>query len=117
FTHALVRSALVESISESRRARIHRKIAEALEHQAAIQVDLVEDLAEHWAAAGDAGDTTKALLYTRLAAQRAADQLAYDEAVVLLLRALEIGDASGIAEIEKAHLLAELGAAQERAGD
>jgi class 3 adenylate cyclase/tetratricopeptide (TPR) repeat protein len=117
FTHALVRSALVDAISESRRARIHRKIAETLERQAAIQFDLVEDLAEHWAAAGDAGDSAKALMYTRLAAQRAAEQLAYDEAVALLLRALAIGDASAIGEAEKAELLRELGAAQQRAGD
>lgn len=117
FTHALVRSALVDAISESRRARIHRKIAEALERQAVIQFDLVEDLAEHWAAAGDAGDSAKALTYTRLAAQRAAEQLAYDEAVALLQRALDIGDASGIEETKKAELLGELGAAQQRAGD
>jgi hypothetical protein len=117
FTHALVRSALLDEISGSRRARIHRKIAETLERQALTQFGLVEELAEHWAAAGDTGDAAKALMYTRLAAQRATEQLAYDEAVGLLLRALDIGRKSGISEIEEAELLGELGAAQQSAGD
>ena len=117
FTHALVRSALLDAISGSRRARIHRKIAETLERRAAIEFDLVEELAEHWAAAGDTGDPVKALMYTRLAAQRAAEQLAYDEAVALLMRALDIGRANNISETEEAELLGKLGAAQQSAGD
>jgi class 3 adenylate cyclase/tetratricopeptide (TPR) repeat protein len=117
FTHALVRAALLDGISESRRARIHRQVAETLERQAAIQLDLVEELAEHWVAAGDAGDASKALRYTRLAAQRASDQLAYDEAAALLLRALKIVRDSPVNEPLEAELLEELGAAQQRAGD
>src|SRR3954454_5523095 len=117
FTHALVRAALLDGISVSRRARIHRRVAETLERHAAIQLDLVEELAEHWAAAGDAGDASKALMYTRLAAQRASDQLAYDEAVVLFTRALGIARSAGESETVEAALLADLGAAQQRAGD
>ena len=117
FTHALVRAALLDGLSASRRARIHRQVAETLERSTAKHLDLVEDLAEHWAAAGNAGDASKALTYTRLAAQRASDQLAYDEAAALLRRALQCVVDSGMGERQRAEVLAELGAAQQRAGD
>src|SRR5262249_40198491 len=51
------------------------------------------------------------------AAQRAADQLAYDEAVALFQRALDIAQANHEPAAVEAKLLEELGAAQHRAGD
>ena len=72
FTHALVRSALLDSLSASRRARLHRQIAEAIEAGAASTDDVVEELADHWIAAGAVGDQGKAIEFTVRAARRAA---------------------------------------------
>lgn len=117
FTHALVRSALLDSLSASRRARLHRQVAEALEDASHGTNEAVEDLADHWVAAGEAGDPAKAIRYLRLSAERAGDQLAHDAAANLLRRALELGRSTGADERTEAQLLAELGAAQRRAGD
>ena len=117
FTHALVRSALLDGLSASRRARLHRQVAEAIETRSGTSGDLVEELADHWLAAGQAGDPAKAIAFTRLAAQRAAAQVAHDEAAVLLATALDLARRSGVDAREEAELLIDLGAAQRRSGD
>lgn len=117
FTHALVRSALLDGLSASRRARLHRQVAEALEATVDGSSESVEDLADHWVAAGEAGDAEKAVRYLRLSAERAGDQLAHDEAANLLRRALDLGRRAGTDLRTEALLLSELGAAQRRAGD
>jgi class 3 adenylate cyclase len=116
FNHALVRSALLDGLSASRRARLHRQIAEAIEASGQPTDEVVEELADHWLAAGQAGDTAKTIAFTRLAAQRATDHLAHDEAAALLGRALELSRQRGVDRVEEAELLTELGAAQRRAG-
>ena len=117
FTHALVRSSLLDALSVSRRARLHRQVAESLEARGGATSELVEELADHWLAAGQAGDPLKAIAFTRLAAQRAAEQVAHDEAAVLLATALDLARRSGVGGRDEAELLSELGAAQRRAGD
>ena len=117
FTHALVRSALLDGLSASRRARLHRQVAEAIEAAAESTDDVVEELADHWIAAGAAGDQSKAIEFTVRAARRAAEQLAHDEAAGLLANALDMARSAGVTEREEAELLTELGGAQQRAGD
>ncbi len=117
FTHALVRSALLDDLSVSRRARLHRQVAEAIEVTSSSTADVVEHLAEHWVAAGTAGDRRKAIEFTRAAAGRASSQLAYDQAASLLASALDLAGEIATPDHEMAGLLTDLGGAQHRAGD
>jgi class 3 adenylate cyclase/tetratricopeptide (TPR) repeat protein len=84
FTHALVRSTLLERLSAARRMRVHRRIAEELE---AWQPGNATALAYQWCEASTAGDARRAIAYSRRAADAAAQQAAFDEAVALLERA------------------------------
>ena len=117
FTHALVRSALLDGVSASRRARLHRQVAEAIEITNPSTDEVIEDLAEHWVAAGAAGNPAKAIEFTRAAARRAANHLAYDQAASLLGGALELARSTDVGDQEMAEILTELGGAQHRAGD
>ncbi len=93
FTHALVEHALYEDLGATRRARLHRQVAEALEEQCGDEPgERLGELAGHWAAAVVSTDTAKAIHYARLAAERALEQLAPDEAVRWYRQALELHD-------------------------
>ncbi len=78
FAHALLMDTMRSSINPSRRARLHRRIAMAME---ALRPRAVELLAHHYAASG-ASD--KAYTYSCLAAERAAAVYAHDHAALLL---------------------------------
>ena len=81
FEHALVRDTLYAGLSASRRARQHRKAAEALEvHHADAIDDVVVDLAVHWRAATVGGDPQKAIHYALAAADQAAARRAPETA-------------------------------------
>ncbi len=85
FVHALVRSALGESFSLTRRAAIHRQIGEAIEHRGQGQFGGQRErdlpaLAWHFAQAGPT-EVDRAVHYATRAAEQAEERLAYDEAV------------------------------------
>jgi hypothetical protein len=91
FVHALIEHTLYESLSPARRARVHRRVAEAIEeaneedpaaHAAA--------LAHHWARASVPGDVGKALHYSVAAGDGALHHLAPDEGVRWYTQALEL---------------------------
>lgn len=81
FVHALLRDALADHLSLTRRTRVHRDIGEAIEQQVR---DLPErrlgELAWHFRLAGP-GETDRAINYAWRAAEQAESRLAYDEAV------------------------------------
>ena len=81
FAHALVRETLLARLSATRCARIHRRAALALESRGATAAEL----AYHWLGSGD----PKAGEYSRLAAEEALAQLAYEAAAHHYDRALE----------------------------
>jgi DNA-binding SARP family transcriptional activator len=115
FAHNLVREAIYDELTPTRRTRLHRDVGEALER---VWVDRrdppLNELAHHFSLAADAGDATKAIDYARRAAERAVAQVAYDGAIALLRRALElVGDAP---TRERAELLLALGDAEWRVG-
>ena len=85
FSHALVQETLYAGLSRLQRARIHRRVAEALEAAGAGSGgDLhLEELAHHFSAALPTGTAGKAVDYASRAAVRAGRSLAYDEAVGL----------------------------------
>jgi predicted ATPase len=87
FTHALVEHALYQDLGRTRRARLHRQVAEALEERCGGQPgERLAELAAHWAAAVVSSDTAKAMHYARRAAERALEQLAPDEACAGIAR-------------------------------
>ena len=119
FTHALVEHTLSEDLGTTRRARLHRQIAEALEEQCGDEPgERLGELAAHWAAAVVSTDIAKALHYVRRAAERALEQLAPDEAVRWYRQALELqGQAPGGDRSERCELLIGLGEAQRQIGN
>ncbi len=119
FTHALVEHTLYESLGRTRRARLHRRVAEALEEQCGDDPgERLGELAGHWAAAVVSTDIAKATDYARRAAERALAQLAPAEAARWYSHALELYEqASGGERSERCELLIGLGEAQRQSGD
>jgi len=121
FAHRLVRDTLYDELSAGRRARLHRKAAEAIEsvHAGRLGAHL-SALANHYSrAATPAGDTgAKAVDYAIQAGELALAQLAHDEAVSWYHRALDLIDGAGsFDEAARLDVVVALGEAQQRAGD
>jgi DNA-binding SARP family transcriptional activator/tetratricopeptide (TPR) repeat protein len=114
FAHALIRDAIYEGMSAPRRARLHRRVGEALEASGAAPV---QALALHFTRAADADNADKAVAYARAAAEQANEQLAYDEAGQHYARALEVLNRFRPAAEERPDLLCSLGEALVRAGE
>jgi tetratricopeptide (TPR) repeat protein len=119
FTHALVEHTLYEDLGRTRRALLHRQIAQALEEQCGDEPgERLGELAGHWAAAVVSSDTAKALHYARRAAEHAFARLAPDEAARWYRQALELYDQASDGErSERCDLLIGLGDAERQAGD
>ena len=116
FAHALVRSTVYETITPSRRARLHASVAEALEAGGDGSGDL-EAIAEHWARAAPAGYADEAADWAARAGLRAISMLAYETAVTLYGKALEIVESAGADDARRLALLLGLGEAQAAAGN
>jgi tetratricopeptide (TPR) repeat protein len=84
FTHALIPTALRESMSGMRRAMIHRKVAETLEE---FMPEAFQRLAYHW---GESGNPHKRLDYTIKAAVQAKKAFANEDAIRLFSKALNL---------------------------
>ena len=119
FAHGLINQTLYEDLSATRRARLHRRVAEGLEQICGDDPGTrVAELANHWAAATKAVDSDKALEYSRRAGERALENLAPDEAMRWFTQALELlsqhpDPDPGI----RCDLLIGLGEAQKQTGD
>jgi tetratricopeptide (TPR) repeat protein len=119
FAHALVRSALRDELSRSRRVRLHLAAADALE---ALHAD---DLQEHAAAlayhcfeAVPAGGAERAYRYSLLAAEHAARLLAFAEVAESYGRALDVLDRAGEGDpLARARLLLAKAEAHREASD
>jgi len=119
FQHTLARQTLEAGLSEGRRRRMHRKIAEAIEATVGDDPgDRVGELATHWFAATTSVDDDKVTRYARLAGQQAEAGLAPDEAVRWFTMALEnLENADAPIDRTRAELLVDLGTAQKHSGD
>jgi class 3 adenylate cyclase/tetratricopeptide (TPR) repeat protein len=117
FAHALISHTLYEELGNTRRARRHRRIAEALESGAVAEPGArVRELAHHWSQATMAVDIRRATDYARMAGMRALDELAPDEAMRWFTQALELLGGTGEEEAHR-ELLVLLGDAQRQAGN
>ena len=91
FTHALIQRTLYEDLGPTRRARVHHRIGEALEDLCDGRPDArVGDLARHWFSATVNKDLTKALDYSRMAADSALADLAPGDALRYYQQALDL---------------------------
>jgi class 3 adenylate cyclase/tetratricopeptide (TPR) repeat protein len=119
FAHALINHTLYEDLGTTRRARLHRRVAEALEQCLGAEPGArVSELAHHWAKATTAVDLDKAVTYARMAGERALHDLAPDEALRWFEQALELRDQSTELDLrERCEILIGLGDAQRQTGD
>jgi len=118
FSHILVRDALYESLSKAERVNLHNRVGEALERLYGAESDEhLAELAHHFAEALPIGGEERAIRYAAAAGRAASERLAFEEAVRLYERALEIADL-GVAPDDSRvfDLLLALGEAQIRAG-
>jgi DNA-binding SARP family transcriptional activator len=114
FGHALIRDALYDELTPGRRMQLHRDVAEALaEAHAGDLGPHLSELAHHYFAAAPAGASEEAVEYARRAGDRAASQLAYEEAARLYQMALSLVEDPAA----RCDLLLALGDVQGRAGD
>jgi tetratricopeptide (TPR) repeat protein len=91
FAHNLINHTLYEELGVTRRARLHRRVAEALEELCAGDPgSRVTELARHWTAATAPVDMDKALAYSWQAGEHALTKLAPDEATRWFTQALEL---------------------------
>jgi hypothetical protein len=116
FVHALVRSALYDGLSASRRARRHRQVAQILE--ASLPCDSLA-LAHHWSLAAGRDAPTRACEWLRYAGDDAMDRLAPDQATVFYAQVLDINTkAGGVLDApDRVAVAIALGTAQRLMGD
>ncbi|HXW58884.1 MAG TPA: AAA family ATPase, partial [Solirubrobacteraceae bacterium] len=116
FVHGLINQTLYEGISATRRARMHQRVAEALEElYAANPGDHLAELALHWRLAAVSVDKARAADYAMRAGQQALEKLAPAEAVKLFADAVELlGETDSR---ERCQALIGLGEAQRQTGD
>jgi class 3 adenylate cyclase/tetratricopeptide (TPR) repeat protein len=113
FAHALVRETLHGELSSSRRARQHRRVAEALEARHAGDLDaVVAELATHWAEASAGGDPTRAIELAVRAGDLAADRGAFENAVRWFQQALELMEDESTATPDRRRTLVRLAEVQ-----
>ncbi len=93
FAHALVRDTLYEELSPPKRSALHERTGLAIEEICGGNVDeRLGELAHHFLAAAPRGDLAKAIDYAQRAGAQDMEQLAYEDAVDVYGRALEVLD-------------------------
>ncbi len=117
FAHALINHALYETLGATRRSRIHREVAGALETAYGDDTSpRIEELARHWIAAAPS-QLAKAQLYSKRAGERALAKLAPDEAVGWFEQVLHLLEATPEGDrTERCEVRILLGEAQRQAG-
>jgi DNA-binding CsgD family transcriptional regulator len=115
FTHALVRDALEQHLTTSRRAHLHVRLAEQLERLGA-EHHLAE-IAHHRHSGLPEGEPARATSACRRAAAQALELLAYERAAEFCTMALDAVDAGGGNDTDRLEALLARGDARLRAGD
>ena len=119
FSHALIRETLYESMSALRRARIHKRVGEAIEAaQGRRHERYLPELAYHFTRGADPDDAEKAITYALRAGEQATTMLAHEEAAEHYARALDVqGRFQPDASERRCELLLRLGEARVRGGE
>jgi hypothetical protein len=116
FAHALINQTLYDGLGATRRARMHERVARALEERyGADPAEHLAELALHWRLAAASVDRAKAADYAVRAGRRALENLAPAEAVKLFADAVELlGEPHSR---QRCEALIGLGGAQRQTGD
>jgi len=120
FVHALIEHALYDSLSPARRARLHRRAAEAIEaERRGSTAPPVSELAYHWARApASPQNLDKAIYYARAAGDAALARLGPDEALRWYSAALALLEqSSNLDDLLRCRLLVGTGDAQRQTGN
>ncbi len=118
FAHDLVRETLYDDLPAGRRLELHRTAGDVLEH--VFRDDLgphLAAIAHHLTRAAALDDGRRAVEYSMLAADRAVAVLAYEDAVALYERALQLLAPSEDQSGGRRDILMRLGEARARSGD
>jgi len=111
FSHSLLRQTLYDELSPSRRARVHRRVAQALEGAyAGREGEAAAELANQYNRSRSLPGAEQGLPFTLLAAERAAAGHAHAEAVTYLRIARNL--ASSSAPTQRAEILRRLALAE-----
>jgi DNA-binding CsgD family transcriptional regulator len=117
FRHPLIHESLYASVGRVERARLHARIAAALEDTSSASAADVVQLAYHYLSAGPFGDPSKAVKYARAAGAQALRQGAWQDAGRHLEQALAaISPALPDADAIRCDVLVELGHARRSGG-
>jgi tetratricopeptide (TPR) repeat protein len=119
FAHALIQHTLYEDLGRTRRARVHRQVAEALEDLCGGHPGgRVGELARHWISATQPIDLAKAIGYSKQAGDSALDALAPADALGRYAQALDLyPQATDPDPVLGVDLAIGLGTAQRQTGD
>jgi class 3 adenylate cyclase/tetratricopeptide (TPR) repeat protein len=119
FAHALIQHTLYEDLGPTRRARAHRRVAEALEELCGDHPGTrVGELARHWSNAPQPDGLAQAIRYSRAAADAALEALAPQDALRYYAQALALsGRGADPDPILALDLTVGLGTAQRQTGD
>ena len=119
FAHALIQHTLYEDLGPNRRARAHRRVAEALEELCGDRPgNRVGELARHWFSATQPIDVGKAINYSRQAGDAALNALAPADALLYYAQALDLyPQATDPDPVLAIDLAIGLGTAQRQSGD
>ncbi len=116
FAHALIKQCLYEGLGTTRRAKLHHRVAVALEQLGAGEAEAgLPELALHWRLATAPAASGKAAEYARRAGRQALASLAPAEAARLFRDAIEL--TREIDTVEGCQALIGLGEAQRQTGD
>jgi len=107
FTDNQLRELLLEDLIEMRRTRYHLKIAESMEKEYSKSLETNASLIGYHFAKG--GDSVRAVKYLAIAGDASMTAHEYEQAIVVLKRALELIDAGGGKGKEKEIILDKLG--------
>jgi class 3 adenylate cyclase/tetratricopeptide (TPR) repeat protein len=118
FAHALTQHTLYQDLGATRRARIHRQVAEAIEAIVGEHAGpRVGELAHHWFSATQPVSTAKAIGYARQAGDAALAALAPDDAMRYFVQAMQLVALNPDHDpLTTCDLLLSLGEAQRQAG-
>lgn len=115
FVHALINETLYEGLGATRRARMHQRVAQALEElYGEDPAEHLGELALHWRLAAVSVDKSKAAGYALRAGQQALERLAPAEALKLFADAVEL--MGELDSAERCEALIGLGEAQLQTG-